>query len=349
MQIGVARPRCGQVVVALSLFGIVGTADAAQPENWPWEHGTEYHHTAWGPYDDSSICPSNGPHDHHGLSELDSSWSETEEWGNFVQGLPCDYIASVLGQDDCCAFFGSYLSRCYTRHYTQSDAGGAEPWFGQYGFARGLDLGWGVSPGDYPPVSTDVRGPNSPLIPAGAPIGEGRHYPERPVVGEVDLITGQPLVREIDLELPFGGAVYRHVRTYSEHPGIGSFDVFGRHATKADQLMWDWYGQGWMMGENPLFLFDAAWVGVVSASDARNENGSPPRCYFVPDAHHAIPFEQVELGPGQVAYVAPPQFDAVLLHSGGVWDSDAKAWDEPPREFKVLLHNRSVVYTIRPY
>ncbi len=341
---GVAAKYSSLIAVSAACAWSALSATAAQP----WPTGTDYNWPQLGPStsDEGAICDDSGHQiasEYHGLSEDDDDWANS--WGQF----PCDMQGTGIG--DCCEYFGAYLSRCYANAYEPSDGSiPAEPWYGDIGFARGIDLGWGVGPGDYPPISTNVHASTSPLVPAGSPQVEGRYYPERPAVGELDLITGQPLVREVDLELPFGGAVYRQVRTYSEHPTVGYSSVGdGFRSPTLDRTYWDWYGQGWVAGENPLFLFDAAWLGVVSAADALNTDGSPPRCYFLPDAHHAIPFEQVELGPGQVAYIAPPQFDAVLLHSGGTWDSLNTTWITPPSEFKVLLHNRSVIYTIRPY
>ncbi len=57
-----------------------------------------------------------------------------------------------------------------------------------------------------------------PLLPGGYPTaGLLSAFPERPMHGQVmDLITGHPLITEVDLELPFGSTVYRHVRTYGE-------------------------------------------------------------------------------------------------------------------------------------
>jgi hypothetical protein len=56
------------------------------------------------------------------------------------------------------------------------------------------------------------------------------------------LITGQPLLQEIDFELPFGGAVFRHVRTYSENVSalIADDDVSGDAASdNPDARFWD--------------------------------------------------------------------------------------------------------------
>ncbi|MBY0260979.1 MAG: hypothetical protein K2Q20_01455 [Phycisphaerales bacterium] len=129
------------------------------------------------------------------------------------------------------------------------------------------------------------------------------------VAGVVDPITGQPLIREVDLELPVGQAKYRMIRTYggnadggcNRHPehtpngpsGLGDRPALGQ--------MWDWAGVGWMMSENPVLLFDARYI--------QHEPTLPRRCWLILDAHHSIPFTQ-DLRNG--TYAAPAWFDAVL-------------------------------------
>ena len=153
----------------------------------------------------------------------------------------------------------------------------------------------------------------------------------------VDLITGVPLVQEIDFELPFGGAVFRHVRTYSENaayhnmltdaPATYEIEV---HA-EAARTFYDWNGLFWMMSEQPVFLMDAQFDYWHSDP---NSQAISRRCYFIPDAHHAIPFiAECQGGPNDPAecgrYVAPPWFDAFLDHDG-VMNEDAE-WVTPPR------------------
>lgn len=153
-------------------------------------------------------------------------------------------------------------------------------------FATGMNISaaYGVSIGDYPPVSNDPRNGTCPLVPRFTTHFAGAQgpYPERVVWGKVvDAVTGSPLLREVEFELPFGGAVFRHIRTYAEpapmliherergiarsHYGTppGTPDGVVLHARAlASELMWDWAGQGWMIGENPLLLFDAAYEGL---------------------------------------------------------------------------------------
>ena len=188
------------------------------------------------------------------------------------------------------------------------------------GFEFNLDLYLGPTPGDYPPVSLDATASTSPLVARAVPHYPGPvPYPERPTVqGVVDLITGSPLLRSVDLSLPFGSAVYRHVRTFAEPPDAQiesscvdlqatSYPPPGphRYAINSSMQFWDWHGQGWMMGENPIFLIDARYLGF-------DDNIERRRCYFIPDAHHSIPFRMIDEDTASPRYVAPPSFDAIL-------------------------------------
>ncbi|NUQ53615.1 MAG: hypothetical protein HUU19_13070, partial [Phycisphaerales bacterium] len=210
------------------------------------------------------------------------------------------------------------------------------------------NLLWGPQPGDYPPRKLELAQGSSPLISSDAPSRRGP-WPtlERPTVADtVDLITGQPLLQEIDLELPFGSAVFRHTRTYA---GVGPHAMHdwaektGRWENQAEEpdpteALWDWNGHSWMMGEAPLFLMDARYWGWSSDPEM-------PRCYFVPDAHHAIPFTFDE---SNQAYVAPQWIDARLDFAGGDWDAVSNAWTTPPTEYYVYLHAGAIKYTIKP-
>jgi hypothetical protein len=177
--------------------------------------------------------------------------------------------------------------------------------------------------------------------------------------GTVDMITGSPLLRAVDLELKFGGATYRHVRSYAEpmnelaHEreqelfglGITRYPE-GRDAGYGDELFWDWHGQGWMMGENPLFLFEASYRGIGQIPAQGTAAALQDRiCYFVPDAHHSIPFVR-EIQDGQPVYIAPPQFDAMMTVSGGEWNSTSNSWMRMPTSVDVWLYNRAVHYHI---
>ncbi len=207
-----------------------------------------------------------------------------------------------------------------------------------------LDLWFGVAPGDYAPKHREITASASPLvarevayIPGPSPMDE------RAVLEDaVDLVTGVPLLQEVDFELPFGSSVFRHVRTYSEVPSFGTawpeFDLPSTHKRTGsipERLFWDWHGQGWMMGESPILLIDAAYAGW--------QNTGSRRCYFIPDAHHAIPFV---FDPLNGTWVAPARCDAILSQSGGQWDATGGRWVTPPTTFYVWLHHQSVKYTI---
>jgi hypothetical protein len=260
--------------------------------------------------------------------------------------------------------------------------------YSEWGVPRNMDLMGGRIPGNYAPVAHDVFESTSPLVPADAEFRPSpRCSPDRPMIDDaVDLITGSPLLRQVDLELPFGGATFRLLRTYSEPSifdrvatfGTGAetnggqtfnlFDGASSHHAPPSQL-WDWAGQGWMLGEAPLFLIDARYAYM----NAPNDLVDRPRCIFMPDAHHSIPFFYVDpepagqINPGDIRYEAPPRFDASLEHSeNGVVDQSSKYWEltsdtgaDPfaddgagilrgPSEWYVWMHNRSVKYTIKP-
>ncbi len=197
-----------------------------------------------------------------------------------------------------------------------------------------LQFSQAFGPGDFPPRSSDVASSSSPLVSKESSYFRGPNLrPERPVHHDViDMITGKPLLQEVDFELPFGGAVFRHVRTYGE-----SVTDHGLHEWHDQGAMWDWNGVHWMMSENPIFLIDGHFPFV--------NYEETPRCYFIPDAHHAIPFLFDEaLG----EYVAPAWFDAILGHNGA-YDAATTTWIERPTEFYVRMYHGTVKYTIRAY
>jgi YD repeat-containing protein len=115
---------------------------------------------------------------------------------------------------------------------------------------------------------------------------------------------------------------------------------------------WDWTGGGWMVGENPVLLFDSSYPSHVGQN--------PTTTYLVLDAHRSIPFQQVNLAVGtgnqpRVGYEAPPRFRARMSHNG-TWDTrphpmfpgvalEEYAWDEFPTEVKVSLYDGMVTYT----
>lgn len=87
-----------------------------------------------------------------------------------------------------------------------------------YGYPLNIALNGGPSLGDFLPPSPTLGGSSVALLPPGTgamPTGWGGL--ERPVhEGAVDLITGMPLARIGELELPFAGATFRLIRTRSQ-------------------------------------------------------------------------------------------------------------------------------------
>lgn len=211
-----------------------------------------------------------------------------------------------------------------------------------------------------PPLNANLVDGTSPLLPAGV---DGAYEPllamaERSTAGgTLDLVTGSPLLRAVDFELPFGGSTFRYVRTYSEPATFVDDRVSSSVAdlvreSTPNSRMWDWHGVGWMVGHNPLFLFDSARAGqtdLVPGTTFANR-----RCYFIPDAHHAIPFDMRivgDEGSEYPVYEAPARFGAHMTYEGGVWDNDLYAtgvggWTELPELVYVWLNDGAVKYTI---
>jgi YD repeat-containing protein len=195
-----------------------------------------------------------------------------------------------------------------------------------------LDLSKAFGPGDYPPLSTDPARSSAPMVSKEVQHFEGpSRYPERQTQnGVIDLMTGVPLLQETDFELPFGSATFRHIRTYSESMAYhGAW--FTAPGNQKSGNYWDWNGMNWMMSENPILLIDMhhCW--------------QPGRmCYFIPDAHHAIPFSF----DGQ-RFVAPPWMDAILSCNGvpDAAPNSPTGWTTFPTEFYLWMNHRSVQYT----
>lgn len=275
-----------------------------------------------------------------------------------VSGNPIPF----LGATSISQLYGAFLSRSYFSkfgwHADYTPSPGDTDGFNFFGYPRVGATQDAQVPPSYPPLTQDLWASNSPLVPATV-AGTGRAiYTERQSInGKLDLITGQPLLREVDLEIPFGSAVFRRIRTYSEIPGTGlqahnwhDYGSWQRSRTAG------WHGHGWMSSDAPLFLIDAGIAQTMTVP--QGGRASAPRCIFALDAHQAIPFiRQVSpainsagnAGAYNVDYVAPEWFDALLLHSGGVWDGVNHRWGTYPTEFRVILNKRSVIYVIKPY
>ncbi|MFN0136017.1 MAG: polymorphic toxin-type HINT domain-containing protein [Phycisphaerae bacterium] len=142
-------------------------------------------------------------------------------------------------------------------------------------------------------------------------------FPERATLGGiVDLVTGRSAIQVSDFELPFGGAVFRHIRT----SGDASFDRIWPYVLEdaeydtdsswtREAAFWDWAGQGWMISSSPLLLIDAAYEQLSYPEGTRVS-------YFIPNAHHCVPFVKRNTPTGATVYEAPDDFDASLTVSG---------------------------------
>ncbi len=217
------------------------------------------------------------------------------------------------------------------------------------GFPLNVDLNIGVGPAGLPPISYDPAEGTSPLVPASRN-GSGQvRWPRTMVGSTVDGITGTPLLREVDFELPFGSATFRHLRTYGQyhelrHELLASADQYDhivrRYLPGGD--FWESAGHGWTVTTSPILLIDVGYK--VLAGDPVG----PRRCIFMPDAHHAISFVQ-DATSGE--FVAPAHFGAQLSHNGA-WEydpSDANdgRWVIRPTVFRIWLYDGTVCYTVR--
>lgn len=235
------------------------------------------------------------------------------------------------------------------------------------GMKQNIDPFFGPETPTLPPLSTGFGSNTLPLVPAGP---DAAYRPmlamaERQTAGGVlDLATGSPLIRAVDMELEFGGAVFRHVRTYANSLAV-SVDSFA-HSVPGETggfvwrdlpgtRLWDWHGLGWMTGHNPLFLFDAALPDLTELETAPGTNHHRRRCYFILDAHHAIPFDQYVDPDGEgwkVRYEAPARSGAQMQVVGGVWDNfmhnGMGGWEEYPHAFYVWVNDGALRYTIIP-
>jgi YD repeat-containing protein len=227
-----------------------------------------------------------------------------------------------------------------------------------HGFALNINPLCSPSIGDFLPAAPTVGLSSIPLLPPGAAgLPTGWQGSTRPVLeGAVDLVTGLPLTQVTDLELPMGGATFRLTRTRSaiftelDRLTAGQAARVGENVAQPSVIgrWWDWLGVGWMAGENPVLLIDSALPDVIGPN-ART-------CYLVLDAHHSIPFQQVNLavdgeGRPRVGYEAPPRFRARMTHNGtwgvptGTANEYTAGWDIPPTQYEIWLYDGAVKYT----
>ena len=288
-----------------------------------------------------------------GLPPLDPSSPfgvSLQEYGSTAWGSLCGYTDS---QGD----YAPFKSQQGGFSLQNQDSGRF-----QLAYGERLPINLCATPGlgDGLPAASTIGESSAALLPpgvAGKPTGwQGE---SRPVLdGSLDLVTGSPLVQLTDLELPFGSAEFRLVRTRSANPARDfSHDLGTARWIRGGDRWWDWAGTGWMVSENPFLLIDSQVPDLV---------GPNPRvAWLVLDAHHSIPFQQVNLAPGpdgqpQVGYEAPPRFRARMKHSGGIWaqipdptrapttqdpSPTRYGWQVPPSQYEVWLYDGALKYT----
>lgn len=183
--------------------------------------------------------------------------------------------------------------------------------YAQPGYPLNLSLWEGLGPADLPPLSNDPVAGSFPFVSRShAAQSSNSSFPERVTeAGLIDLATGSPLYQAVDFSLPFGSAVFRHIRTYGDNVTNrleNSLVAEGAGDLIAEPYgaMWDWNGMNWMMTDNPILLLDATYTGIFHPSKDTDFN---PICYLILDAHHTVPFKHYT---SNNSYVAPPQFDA---------------------------------------
>lgn len=111
-----------------------------------------------------------------------------------------------------------FTSRCFNGGYWFD---GPVPFAG---YPMNFALWHGPTSPSLPPISLDPAQSTLALVARGVPFFQGPNpKAQRPLLnGVMDLVTGVPLLREVDFELPFGGAVFRHVRTFADPVSLKS-------------------------------------------------------------------------------------------------------------------------------
>ena len=275
---------------------------------------------------------------------------------------PCDEVRDFVpsgtrAPDDCGAASGLQSASNGTIFWGPSDAN--QPfrsccWYGythavtafetyspvvlQQGTPFGFRMKFGLlgTPGlgDLLSPAQNIGSDSLALLPPGAAEhGTAWHGVGRPTLhGLVDLVSGAPLAKVTDLEVPFGGATFRLIRTRSS--SIQWQGLHWAYRIPAQDAWWDWTGSGWMASENPLLLIDSALPDSV---------GDHPRtCWLVLDAHRSIPFQLIE---NDGRYEAPPRFRARMDHNGSGWSATNASWEHPPTHFIIDLYDGEVRYT----
>lgn len=219
------------------------------------------------------------------------------------------------------------------------DANGGMAFNAPYGFRGPLSALTQPGLGDFLSPSPVLGQSSVSLVPSGkADSSIWWNDASRQTLNQsVDLVTGMPLIKVNQLELPFDGASFRLIRTRSGHredqKRIGHYDSGGGDQAAAVDRWWNWSGQGWMANENPVLIIDSAVPDIVG--------NNPRMTWLVLDAHHSIPFQLIE---SNGVYAAPPRFRAKLSHNG-VWDASVRDWATPPTQMEVFLYDGELKYT----
>jgi YD repeat-containing protein len=224
----------------------------------------------------------------------------------------------------------------------------------QEGFPLGLNLNMWPMQADFGPRTLDPVASSWALLPPQARAEPGQYISRTTLAGVHDLLTGTPMIQETDLDLPFAGARFRLIRTYSEPQSVWIPPYM--RGINQQHAVWDWIGTGWMVNVSPVLLVDAAFSEIQGA-DAEGTSAEGPykypvrRCWFVPDAHYSIPFDFLpdKLPPSEIVagqeYESPFNVDARLRHNG-VWNAQSKAWTTVPSKYYVDVMGGKVTYEI---
>ncbi len=275
---------------------------------------------------------------HLGVAQSRSCQELVEE-DDPLAALDCHLPHGVTPDGECSAAPWSRMACFPAGSGFQTDSG---MWTA--GYPMDLDLRVGMGPPGLPPRDLNPSMDSQALIAAeAAPSGLLRPYSERATFNNtIDLATGAAMVQAVDFEVPFGGATFRHVRTYmpnvakhSPWRDTGGNEVantkFSAVGSRADSQ-----GLFWSMSEKPYLLFDEQYWWNLDRK---------PRIHLVRDAFTEISFERQQMGPRWV-YSSAPWLDAALDHDGEL-SGDGLTWVRLPTKVYIWLQNRSLKYTFK--
>ena len=252
-------------------------------------------------------------------------------------GAPGSFCYNQLRNNNAQSTSGSSTSACWL-----VDANGGIGFVPPYGFRSSFTAWAQPGLGDFLSPSPTLAGSAVCLVPsAAADQSVWWNDATRQTLNQsVDLVTGMPLAQVTHLELPFDGATFRLTRTRSGHREdqrqMGTYDEYFNDEMSAMDRWWDWDGEGWMISESPLLVFDSAVPDIVG--------NNPRMSWLVLDAHHSIPFQQIE---STGIYAAPPRFNARMSHNGewGVDGNGNRGWLTRPTQVDIYLYDGALHYT----